>query len=138
MNEIGARVAVQGKVVEHIGRDEALRPGDAVLAFTNFNAYAEWAAVARDQVHKLPAGMSFDDGAAISVTYLTAYHSLFTMGNLQPGDRVYAGDRVVEVLLGGATFDLSAPVTGRLAEKLALDDDVLRPGQIVGYIEEEE
>jgi synaptic vesicle membrane protein VAT-1 len=78
------KVAQQGKA----SAGEALRPGDAVLAFTNFNAYAEWAAVARDQVHKLPAGMSFDDGAAISVTYLTAYHSLFTMGNLQPGDRV--------------------------------------------------
>lgn len=78
------------KVVEQakVNVGEMLRPGDAVLAITNFNAYAEWAAVPRDQVHKLAAGMSFDDGAAISVTYLTAYHSLFTMGNLQPGDRL--------------------------------------------------
>jgi synaptic vesicle membrane protein VAT-1 len=78
------------KVVEQakVNVSETLRPGDAVLASTRFSAYAEWVSVPLDQVHKLPAGMSFDDGAAVSVTYLTAYHSLFTMGNLQPGDRV--------------------------------------------------
>ena len=36
----------------------------------------------------MPAGMPFEDGAAIPVNYLTAYHSMFTMGNLQPGDRI--------------------------------------------------
>jgi synaptic vesicle membrane protein VAT-1 len=40
------------------------------------------------QVHRLPAGMRFEDGAAIPVNYLTAYHAMFTMGNLQPGDRI--------------------------------------------------
>src|SRR5579862_7436431 len=42
-----------------------------------------------------------------------------------PGDRVYAGDRVVELLLDGATFDVSAPATGRLAEKTARPGDRL-------------
>jgi pyruvate/2-oxoglutarate dehydrogenase complex dihydrolipoamide acyltransferase (E2) component len=51
------------------------------------------------------------------------------------GDEVYAGDRVVEVVVGGATFDVSAPVSGRLAEKLALPDDRLSPGQILGLVE---
>ena len=32
--------------------------------------------------------MTFEDAAAIPVNYLTAYHSMFTMGNLQPGDRI--------------------------------------------------
>jgi pyruvate/2-oxoglutarate dehydrogenase complex dihydrolipoamide acyltransferase (E2) component len=51
------------------------------------------------------------------------------------GDEVYAGDRLVEVLVGGATFDISAPVTGRLKEKLALPDDPLAPGQVLGLVE---
>ena len=34
-----------------------------------------------------------------------------------PGDAVFEGDRLVEVLVGGATFDVSSPATGRLAEK---------------------
>src|ERR1700683_945353 len=67
---------------------EPLRVGEAVAALTQFNAYAAWVAVPGRQVYRLPAGMSFDDAAAIPVNYLTAYHSMFTMGNLQQGDRI--------------------------------------------------
>ncbi len=70
------------------GEDEPLRVGDAVMAFPEFGAYAEWAAVPATQVHRLPPGMRFEDGAAIPANYLTAYHAMFTMGNLQPGDRI--------------------------------------------------
>lgn len=51
------------------------------------------------------------------------------------GDLVYEGDRLVEVLLGDATFDVPAPATGRLAQKLALPDDSLTPGQVLGELE---
>lgn len=71
-----------------LGEGEPFKTGDAVVAFPHFNAYAEWVAVPAGQVYRLPAGMKFDDGAAIPVNYLTAYHSMFTMGNLQPGDRI--------------------------------------------------
>jgi synaptic vesicle membrane protein VAT-1 len=67
---------------------EPLRVGDAVMAFPEFGAYAEWASVHATQVHRLPPGMRFEDGAAIPANYLTAYHAMFTMGNLQPGDRI--------------------------------------------------
>ena len=36
----------------------------------------------------MPAGMPFEDGAAIPVNYITAYHAMFTMGNLRSGDRI--------------------------------------------------
>ena len=78
------KIAEGGKPVE----GETLRPGDAVMAFPEFGAYAEWAAVPATQVHRLPPGMRFEDGAAIPANYLTAYHAMFTMGNLQPGDRI--------------------------------------------------
>jgi NADPH:quinone reductase-like Zn-dependent oxidoreductase len=65
-----------------------LRPGDAVTALTKFNAYAEWVAVPAEHAYRLPQGMTFEDAAAIPANYLTAYHSIFTMGNLQPGDRI--------------------------------------------------
>ena len=32
------------------------------------------------------------------------------------GDRVWEGERLVEVLVGPATFDVPSPVSGRLAE----------------------
>ena len=53
------------------------------------------------------------------------------------GDRVYEGDRLVEVLVNGATFDVPAPATGRLAEKRAYPDDRLTPGQTLGVVTEE-
>ena len=55
----------------------------------------------------------------------------------EPGDVVYAGDRLVEVSANGATFDVPSPVTGRLAEKFARPDDVVCPGQVLGIVEEE-
>jgi len=80
------------KVVEggkrETGESEPLRPGDAVAAFPKFNGYAGWVAVPASMAHRLPAGMSFEEGAAIPVNYLTAYHSMFAMGNLQPDDRI--------------------------------------------------
>src|SRR5689334_9486983 len=51
------------------------------------------------------------------------------------GEVVFEGDRLVEVLAGGATFDVAAPATGRLAEKRALPDDPLQPGQVLGAVE---
>ena len=57
---------------------------------------------------------------------------------IDPGDRVYEGDRVVEVLSNGATFDVSSPVTGRFIEKKAHPDDPLVPGQLLGIVEVED
>ena len=55
-----------------------------------------------------------------------------------PGEAVYEGDRLVEVLAAGATFDVSAPATGRLLEKHAMPNDILSPGQILGVVEVDE
>jgi pyruvate/2-oxoglutarate dehydrogenase complex dihydrolipoamide acyltransferase (E2) component len=52
----------------------------------------------------------------------------------EPGDVVYEGDRLVEVAVGGATFDVSAPATGRLAERFALPPDTLTPRQVLGEV----
>jgi pyruvate/2-oxoglutarate dehydrogenase complex dihydrolipoamide acyltransferase (E2) component len=56
----------------------------------------------------------------------------------EPGERVFAGDRLVEVLVGGATFDVSAPATGQLAAKFVLPDEPLAAGQVLGLVEVEE
>jgi pyruvate/2-oxoglutarate dehydrogenase complex dihydrolipoamide acyltransferase (E2) component len=54
-----------------------------------------------------------------------------------PGDIVFEGDRLVEVLVGGATFDVSSPATGRLAERQARRNQRLDPGQVLGFVEVE-
>ena len=55
----------------------------------------------------------------------------------EPGDLVFEGDRLVEVLVAGATFDVSAPATGRLIERHAWPRDLLTPGQVLGVMESE-
>src|SRR5436190_20375275 len=50
------------------------------------------------------------------------------------GDEVWEGDRLVEVLVGAATFDVPAPTTGRLAEIRGQEDDQVRPGAVLGLV----
>ncbi len=66
----------------------ALKLGDRVAALTRFNAYAERVAVNADQAFPIPDAMSFEEAAAIPVNYLTAWQSMFEMGNLRRGDRI--------------------------------------------------
>jgi pyruvate/2-oxoglutarate dehydrogenase complex dihydrolipoamide acyltransferase (E2) component len=54
---------------------------------------------------------------------------------VQPGDPVFEGDRIVEVLIPGLTFDVPAPATGRLREQILLARDPVTTGQVLGTIE---
>ncbi|MGE3316361.1 MAG: lipoyl domain-containing protein [Planctomycetaceae bacterium] len=51
-----------------------------------------------------------------------------------PGDRIEEGDRVVEVLVPGVTFDVSAPTSGTLTKIEKLPDAVVATGDILGWI----
>lgn len=64
--------------------------------------------------------------------------SVVSVWYARPGERLYAGDRVVELLMGTATFDVAAPCTGTLVEHTAWPEDAVIPGQVLGYIEEED
>ena len=51
------------------------------------------------------------------------------------GADVLEGDRVVELLVGGATIDLESPVAGRLVAQLVDEDDVVTPGATIAEFE---
>ena len=55
----------------------------------------------------------------------------------EPGETVYEGDRLVEILVDGATFDVSSPASGRLLEKWVFPDESLQAGQVLGLVEAE-
>jgi NADPH2:quinone reductase len=65
-------------VVEAVGSGVTkVKPGDRVYtAKTITGAYAEYTLTLEDQAQKLPANITFDQGAAIWVPYGTAYHAL--------------------------------------------------------------
>jgi len=65
-----------------------LGPGDRVLAMTGFGGYSEQVVLDARRAILLPDSMSFDQAAAIPVTYGTAYHMLVHLGNLARGDTV--------------------------------------------------
>jgi synaptic vesicle membrane protein VAT-1 len=102
---------------EAAGEVDALGPGvDApavgtpVLALTRFGGHADTVCVAVAQVLPLSEGLDFETAAAIPVTYLTAYHMLFRVANLQPGAKV-----LVHMAAGGvgiAALQLCATVPG--------------------------
>jgi synaptic vesicle membrane protein VAT-1 len=109
---------------------EPLSRGDAVAALTHFNAYAEWVVVPARSAYRLPPGMSFEDGAAFPVNYLTAYHSMFTMGNLQPGNRILihgaaGGVGIAAVQLARARglviFGTAGPAKQEFLRKMGVD-----------------
>ncbi|WP_435021116.1 biotin/lipoyl-containing protein [Tundrisphaera sp. TA3] len=50
------------------------------------------------------------------------------------GDRVWEGDRLVEVLVGPATFDVPAPSSGRLAAIHGREDDLVTAGMVLGLV----
>jgi pyruvate/2-oxoglutarate dehydrogenase complex dihydrolipoamide acyltransferase (E2) component len=50
------------------------------------------------------------------------------------GDEVWEGDRLVEVLVGAATFDVPAPASGRLARIRVREDERVRPGQVLAHL----
>ena len=53
------------------------------------------------------------------------------------GVEVLEGDRVAELLSGGATIDLEAPVTGRLVRQLVDEDAAVTPGMAIAEFEPE-
>ena len=48
---------------------------------------------------------------------------------------VLAGDRVVELVAGGVTIDLEAPVDGRLVVQLVEEDEPVAPGLVLAEFE---
>ena len=62
--------------------------GQRVLALTHFGGHADVVCVPAEQVLPMPDAMSFEEAAAMPVSYLTAYHMLFRVAGVRPGERV--------------------------------------------------
>ncbi len=75
-------------VVAAVGANvRGLRAGDAVLGFCR-GAFAEYACAAADKVVAKPAGLTFDQAAAVPVAATTALRGIRDVGEAQAGQRV--------------------------------------------------
>ena len=55
---------------------------------------------------------------------------------VEAGMEVEAGERLLEILTPGATFDIVAPASGWLALQEVMTADPVLPGQVLGHIED--
>ncbi len=74
-------------VVKEVGADvRNVRPGDRVMAFTTYGAFAEEVKTDATRLLPLPKSMDFVTGAAFVLTYGTSDHALRDRGDLQAGE----------------------------------------------------
>ena len=78
--EISGIVKTVGAEVKHY------KAGDRVIALTSTGGFAEECIVESAKAMPLPAGMDFDTGAALVLTYCTSLHALKDCGHLKPGE----------------------------------------------------
>src|SRR4051812_31371665 len=65
-----------------------LEKGDRVFGMPHFGGYTDTLVLPRPQVFKMPDAMTFEEGAALPVVYLTAHHMMLMTGHLRPKSRV--------------------------------------------------
>jgi len=116
--------------LEYAGEVEAVRPGvtqwrvgDRVMGLVGGGAQAELVVVHQDEALPIPAGVSYQEAAAIPEAFLTAYDALVTRGRLQPRERVLI--HAVGSGLGTAASQIAKQLgatvigTSRSSDKLA-------------------
>lgn len=80
----GAEAA--GVVAEVAGDVKDLTVGDRVLLSAPLGAFAERIVAAARAAWKMPATMSFEEGAALPIVYPTSYAALVHRAKIQPGE----------------------------------------------------
>jgi NADPH:quinone reductase-like Zn-dependent oxidoreductase len=114
-------------IVEAVGEGVTeIAVGSRVLALSRFGAHADVLCVPAAQVQPMPDAMTFAEGAALPVNYITAYHMLFRVACVRPRERV-----LVHMAAGGvglAVLQLCRTVEGleTFGTASASKHDVLR------------
>ncbi|KAM4630349.1 synaptic vesicle membrane protein VAT-1 homolog-like [Polymixia lowei] len=73
-------------IVESMGENTmGFEVRDRVIAFVNYNAWAEVVCTPVDFVYKMPEEMTFPEAAAFSLNFVAAYMMLFEVANLREG-----------------------------------------------------
>lgn len=132
----GAEVA--GEVVSAPG-DSGFVPGDRVVAFCVLGGFAEYAVAAPGAVFALPGALSYQQGAAVPLNYLTAHFALLRRGGMTAGESVLVhgaaggvGTASIQVAkafgAGPVLAVVSTPRKGDLALTAGADDIVLAEG----------
>ena len=101
-------IEVAGEVVEAAAGTQ-IEPGTRVMGLVNGGGYAEYAVMPADRAMLVPDNLSSEEAAAIPEVFLTAYQTLFWLGQLKDQDTVliHAGGSGV----GTAAIQLAKQMT---------------------------
>ena len=74
-------------IVKEVGEGVTrVKPGDKVIGFTGYGAFAEEVKADASRMIPMPEGMDFETAAAFILTYGTSDHALQDRGGLKPGE----------------------------------------------------
>ena len=114
--EVAGRVAALGPGVVD------LEVGDEVLAVTLFGGYASELVVPRDQVFRVPRGVTLQEAAAFPAVFLTAYYGLIELARPRPGESLLVHSAAGGV--GGALVQLGNVAGCRVVGVVGADHKV--------------
>ncbi len=127
-------------IVDSVGEGvSGFAVGDKVMALCGNGGLAEKVAVAAQSVFAMPAGMSFEDGASMLLTYGTSIHAYKDRGHIKAGDNVLvlggAGGIGISAIELGKAFGgrvvagVSSEEKAAIAREAGADDVVVYPYQ---------
>lgn len=116
-------------VVEAVGEDVDMPVGSHVMGLVNGGAYAEYALMPEGRAMIVPDNLDWENAAAIPEVFLTAYQTLFWLGNLQAGETVLihaagSGVGTAAIQLAKQISQVNVIATAGSAEKLAVAKDL--------------
>jgi NADPH2:quinone reductase len=112
-------------IVKEVGEGVAnAKPGDRVIAFSTYGAFAEECVVPAARLVPLPAGMDFVAGASFLLTYGTSHHALRNRVATSPGETLLvlgaAGGVGISAIEIGKILGLRVIACASSEEKLAV------------------
>ncbi len=128
---------VAGEVIALGGGAGDWQIGERLIAVTGFGGLAEMVAMPAKAAYRLPAGRSFEEGAALLLTYATSIHALYDRGRLASGQTLLVlgaagGVGLAAVELGKArgarvVAAVSSEEKAAAAREAGADDTVVYP-----------
>lgn len=126
-------VEVSGVVVANHSTDWTLEVGTRVAGLVNHGGYGEYVTMPADRAIRLPDSMTFEEGAAVPEVFLTAYQTLYLLGELENDEKVLihaagsgVGTAAIQLArqLSDATIFATAGSSEKLSKAKALGADV--------------
>jgi len=108
-------------VVESVGPGvEHAVPGDRVMLVGTAGAFATHVLVPEGVLHRIPAGMGFEDAAAFLMTYGTSHHALMDRAGLRAGETLLVLGAAGGV--GTAAVQIGKAVGARVIAAVSTED----------------